>query len=86
MGDLNDDFISFFVKEVIGVKINCRKVCKGEFYNFMYELYCKGIGILVYCDVWSLFDQMILFDGLLDEWQEGYQFYKVRIYNFCYML
>jgi hypothetical protein len=86
MGDLNDDPISPSVKEVIGAKTNRRKVRKGEFYNPMYELYRKGIGTLAYRDAWSLFDQMILSDGLLDERQEGYQFYKVRIHNPRYML
>lgn len=86
MGDLNDDPISPSVKEVIGAKTNRRKVRKAEFYNPMYELYRKGIGTLAYRDAWSLFDQMILSDGLLDERQEGYQFYKVRIHSPRYLL
>ncbi|NRA51619.1 MAG: endonuclease/exonuclease/phosphatase family protein [Phaeodactylibacter sp.] len=86
MGDLNDDPIRPSVKEVIGAKSERRKVRKGEFYNPMYELYRKGIGTLAYRDAWSLFDQMLLSDGLLDERQEGYQFYKVRIHNPRYLL
>lgn len=86
MGDLNDDPISPSVKEVIGAKFNRRRVRKGEFYNPMYELYRKGIGTLAYRDAWSLFDQLLLSDGLLDERQDGYQFFKVRIHNPKYLL
>lgn len=86
MGDFNDDPISPSVKEVVAAKFKRNKVKPSEFYNPMYDLFKKGIGTLAYRDTWSLFDQMLLSYGLLDEKQAGYRFFKVRVHNPPYLV
>lgn len=85
MGDLNDDPISPSVKEVLNAQSKKKKVRQGGLYNPMYELFRKGAGTLAYRDAWSLFDQMLISKGLLED-EEGYRFYKVVVHNPPYLL
>ncbi|MCB0557965.1 MAG: endonuclease/exonuclease/phosphatase family protein [Lewinellaceae bacterium] len=86
MGDLNDDPISPSVKTILNAQRKKEAVRKGGLYNPMYNLFKKGIGTLAYRDAWSLFDQILLSYGLVNGKTEGYQFYKVFIYNEPYLL
>ncbi|MCA9458490.1 MAG: hypothetical protein KC587_17620 [Nitrospira sp.] len=86
MGDLNDDPISPSVKKILNAKRDKEAVSRGGFYNPMYNLFKKGIGTLAYRDAWSLFDQILLSYGLVNEKAEGYKFYKVFIHNEPYLL
>lgn len=81
MGDLNDDPISPSLKKVLNAKRLPSQTPKDGFYNPMYELYKKGIGSNAYRDAWSLFDQIIISQPLLNKNQQGFFFYQVVIQN-----
>ena len=86
MGDLNDDPISPSVKKVLNAQRDKESVRKGGLYNPMYNLFKKGIGTLAYRDAWSLFDQILLSYGFVNDKAEGYKYYKVFIHNEPYLL
>ncbi len=86
MGDLNDDPTSSSVKKVMAAKHKKDAVKAGDFFNPMHEYFKKGIGTLAYRDAWSLFDQIILTEGLVNEKQDGFRFYKAQVYNEKYLI
>lgn len=81
MGDLNDDPVSPSVKEVLQGKRALEEVARGEMFNPMYQFFKKGIGTLAYRDAWSLFDQIIITEGLARPHEKGYYYYQARIFN-----
>lgn len=81
MGDLNDDPTSPSVKTFLRAKKNPDEVKKGELYNPMEVFYDNGIGSNSWRNSWSLFDQVIVSKGLLDNTQEGYFYYKAEVFN-----
>ncbi len=81
MGDLNDDPTSPSVKKHLAAQRSKDSVKKGGLYNPWENYYRKGIGTLAYRDAWSLFDQIIISKGLIDQKAGGYQFYKAQIFN-----
>lgn len=81
MGDLNDDPVSPSIKTHLMAKKKADEVKKGDLYNPMESFYNKGIGSNAWNDSWSLFDQIILSEGLLDKSQEGYFYYQTNIFN-----
>ncbi len=81
MGDLNDDPISPSVKKHLLAKRKKKEVKAGDMYNPYADLYRKGIGSNAYRDAWSLFDQIILSRSFIKKDQDGFQFYKNKIYN-----
>ncbi|MBK7871352.1 MAG: endonuclease/exonuclease/phosphatase family protein [Saprospiraceae bacterium] len=85
MGDLNDDPSSPSVKDVLNAKSKKEQVRPGAMFNPMYDFYKKGQGTLAYQDAWSLFDQVILSSGWLNEDAGGYQFYQAQVYNKPYL-
>lgn len=86
MGDLNDDPTSPSVKKVLAAKNKEKDVKAGDFFNPMYDFFKKGIGTLAYRDAWSLFDQIIISEGLVEENQRGFKFYKASVYNPKYLI
>lgn len=86
MGDLNDDPTSPSVKKILAGKSKKSAVKDGDFYNPMYDYFKKGIGTLAYRDAWSLFDQIIVSEGLVAEDQYGFRFYKAQVYNEKYLI
>ncbi len=85
MGDLNDDPSSPSVREVLNAKQKKEQVKPGSFFNPMYDYYKKGIGTLAYQDAWSLFDQIIISHGWINEKAGGYQFYQAHVHNKSYL-
>ena len=85
MGDLNDDPISPSVRKVLAAKGKKSQVRPDGFYNPMYQLYKKGIGTLAWRDAWSLFDQLIINEPLINTKQGGYQYYQVVVHNKKYL-
>ena len=86
MGDLNDDPSSPSVKKVLQAQRTTDKVRKGGFFNPMYEYFKRGIGTNAWRDTWSLFDQIIVSQGLLRKKQEGYRFHKAMVHNKNYLI
>jgi hypothetical protein len=81
MGDLNDDPTSESVKSFLRAKGKKSDVEKGGIYNPMEDFYRRGIGSNAYQDNWSLFDQILITEPLLDNNQNGYYFYKANVFN-----
>ena len=86
MGDLNDDPTSPSVKEVLASKFKTKDVRHGDFYNPMYDFFKKGFGTTAWRDAWSLFDQLIVSEGLVNKKQSGYHFYKAAVFNKPYLI
>jgi hypothetical protein len=81
MGDLNDDPTSPSVAEVIAAEGRLKRVRPGKFYNPWYDLFRRGQGTLAYRDAWSLFDQILISQQLIEPKQDGYRFYQANIYK-----
>lgn len=81
MGDLNDDPSSPSIKKVLKAKKKKELVKENGFFNPMYAMYQKGQGSNAWRDSWSLFDQIIVSEALLDKNQEGLFFHKAIIYK-----
>lgn len=86
MGDLNDDPVSPSVKKVLNAKGKKKDLRPGDFFNPWYSFFKQGIGTLAYRDAWGLFDQIIISEGLTDENQAGYRFYKAFVHNKPYLI
>lgn len=80
MGDLNDDPINTSVKGILRAKASEDKVFPDEMFNPMYRYYKRGVGTTAYQDAWSLFDQIILSSGFVND-KSGYHFYRAQVFN-----
>ncbi|OZV71172.1 endonuclease/exonuclease/phosphatase family protein [Winogradskyella aurantia] len=86
MGDLNDDPTNDSVKEVLKAKKNKEDVELKGLYNPYEKMFSdKGYGTTAYRDAWSLFDQIIMSQPLLEEDYSSYRFWKAGIYNKAYL-
>lgn len=84
MGDLNDDPISPSIAQYLGAVGDVDHLSPEGLYNPMYHYYKQGYGSNAWRDSWSLFDQIILSYGYLED-SSGYRFYKAHIYNPRYL-
>jgi len=84
MGDLNDDPISPSVTKVLRASGDKNNVSRNGMYNPFTEKFKKGQGSNAYRDAWSLFDQIIVTPGCLEN--EGFFFYKAEIFNKSYLV
>lgn len=66
MGDMNDDPFNESMCEVLGAKKNPEDVKPGGFFNPFWRMLDDGYGSLAYRDVWSIFDQVIVNESLLN--------------------
>jgi hypothetical protein len=86
MGDLNDNPTDVSLVDFLKAKKSEDKTGQGELFNPMYKMYTKdGLGSLAYRDSWSLFDQIIISQSLLNEDQPGFRFFKAKIFNQYYL-
>lgn len=81
MGDLNDDPTNNSIKKIIGAKANLENIGKGEFYNPWFKMYKSGLGTLAYNDSWNLFDQIVMSESFANPNQDGFRFYKAKIFK-----
>jgi hypothetical protein len=81
MGDLNGDPVNNSVTKGLLANGHINTLRTGELYNPWWEKYKKGIGTLAYQDAWSLFDQIILSQGWLNQQQSGIFYYKAHVFN-----
>ncbi len=86
MGDLNDDPNSPSVKKVMDAKAKKDDVKPGGFFNPMFAYFKEGLGTMAYQDAWSLFDQIIISEGLVNEKQAGYRFHKAQVHSKPYLI
>lgn len=80
MGDLNDDPVSPSVRQVLQARSSVEGLKNQRLYNPMEAFFHNGIGTLAYQDAWSLFDQLILSGGLVND-RTGFRFYQAQVFN-----
>lgn len=85
MGDLNDDPINASVKDVLKAKGEKKDVEFRGIYNPYEKYYKSGLGTNAYRDAWSLFDQIMMTQPLLETDYSSFRFYKAFIYNKHYL-
>jgi hypothetical protein len=84
MGDLNDDPVNESVKKYLGTGRSIEKLKPKEMYNPFEDYYRQGLGTTAYQDAWSLFDQIILSNGLATD-KKGFHYYKAVVHNPSYL-
>ena len=81
MGDLNDDPVNESILNHLRAKGKQENLQLGDLFNPMYKLYKDGVGSLAYRDSWSLFDNMIVSQGLLGDERSTYKLYQAKVFN-----
>ncbi len=81
MGDFNDDPTNKSIKDHLRAHGSIKQLRPGDLFNPMTDFYRRGQGSNAYRDSWSLFDQIIISQGLLDKEQPGYLYHKAFIFN-----
>lgn len=86
MGDLNDNPTDPSMTKVLNC-VDKKEKCKdGGLFNPWVDFYKKGIGTLGYNDAWSLFDQIVVSCGWLNNNQDGYFYHKAHIFKKEFMV
>ncbi|WP_179344470.1 endonuclease/exonuclease/phosphatase family protein [Winogradskyella ursingii] len=86
MGDLNDDPTNDSVKEVLKAKKEKEDVGLKGIYNPFEKMFTeKGYGTTAYRDAWSLFDQIMVTQPLLEDDYSSFRYWKAGIYNKAYL-
>ena len=85
MGDMNDDPTNASIKEVLKAERKRNKVGFKGIYNPMESFSRKGLGTNAYRDSWSLFDQILFTQPLLEKDYSSFRFYKAGIFNKNYL-
>lgn len=85
IGDLNDDPTNSSLKDVLKAEKDIDKVELKGIYNPMENMFKKGLGSNAYRDAWSLFDQILFTQPLLERDFSTYRFYKAGIFNKQYL-
>ncbi|MEZ4911829.1 MAG: endonuclease/exonuclease/phosphatase family protein [Saprospiraceae bacterium] len=86
MGDLNDDPTNDSLKKHLRAVSNIKDVKKTGMFNPFEDMYRRGMGSNAYRDAWSLFDQIIISEGLALKDNDGYYYYKANIFNKNYLI
>jgi hypothetical protein len=81
MGDLNDNPDNESVLKHLNAGGNKGNLKKGQLYNPYFEVFKKGVGTTAYRDAWSLFDQIIISQGLLSPDKSTYMYWKNGIFR-----
>jgi hypothetical protein len=86
MGDLNDDPTNDSVKKVLKAKKEKDDVPLKGIYNPFEKMFTdKGYGTTAYRDAWSLFDQIMVTQPLIEDDYSSFRFWKAGIYNKAYL-
>ena len=86
MGDLNDDPTNASVKDVLKAEKDKEDVGLKGIYNPMESFFKMGLGSNAYRDSWSLFDQIMITQPLLEKDYSSFRFYKAGIFNKNYLV
>ncbi|HRO07988.1 MAG TPA: endonuclease/exonuclease/phosphatase family protein [Saprospiraceae bacterium] len=81
MGDLNDDPTSESIKSYLRTVSKIKDVKKTGLFGPFEDFYRRGQGSNAFRDAWSLFDQIIISEGLTDNSMPGYYYFKANIFN-----
>jgi endonuclease/exonuclease/phosphatase family metal-dependent hydrolase len=86
MGDLNDNPNNSSLKKVLKAKGDKNRIGFKGLYNPMEGFFKKGLGSNAYRDSWSLFDQIIISQPLLEDDYSSYRFFKAGIFNAQFLI
>lgn len=81
MGDLNDNPDNPSVVKHFNTNNNIKKLKGTQMYNPYYNVYKRGVGTTAYRDAWSLFDQLIISQGLISKNKSSYVYWKSNIFR-----
>jgi hypothetical protein len=81
MGDLNDDPTDESIKSYLRAVGRADEVSKTGLFNPYEDMFRRGQGSNAYRDAWSLFDQVILSEGITKPEAKGFRFLKATIFN-----
>ena len=81
MGDFNDNPTNASMKKVLKAKKDKNSVGLKNLYNPMEGFFKDGLGSNAYRDAWSLFDQILVSQSLLEKEFSSFRFYKAGIFN-----
>lgn len=81
MGDFNDNPTNASMKKVLKAEKNKESVGLKGLYNPMEGFFKAGLGSNAYRDAWSLFDQILITQPLLEEDFSSFRFYKAGVFN-----
>tara|TARA_B110000483_G_scaffold207424_1_gene252382 strand:- start:2733 stop:3881 length:1149 start_codon:yes stop_codon:yes gene_type:complete len=81
MGDFNDNPTNASMKKVLKAEKNKESVALKGLYNPMEGFFKDGLGSNAYRDAWSLFDQILITQPLLEEDFSSFRFYKAGVFN-----
>ena len=86
MGDLNDNPTNESIKKDLKAIKDKEDVPLKGIYNPFEKMFTeKGYGTTAYRDAWSLFDQIMMTQPLLEEDYSSYRFWLAGIYNKAYL-
>ena len=74
------------ITQGLGAKLSRKKLEPGDLYVAMYDLYRRGIGTLAYKDSWSLFDNFIVSESLVNASNKELKLYRTKIFNRPFLL
>ncbi|TBW27856.1 endonuclease/exonuclease/phosphatase family protein [Gramella sp. KN1008] len=86
MGDFNDDPTNKSFKKILKTEAAKNQLAENSLYNPMESMLKSGIGSLAYRDSWNLFDQIFMTANLVNNSDEGFQYYKAGIFNKPYLV
>lgn len=85
MGDVNDNPTDVSIRKHLRSVGSRQHVKENEFFNPFESLYRRGIGSNAWRDSWSLFDQILVSPGLLEEKPRAWQFFRAEVFNKPFM-
>ena len=85
MGDFNDNPNNESLKKALKAKGKKDKIEFKDIYNPYEKMYKKGLGTTGYRDSWSLFDQILVTQPLIEPDYSSYRYYKAGIFNKAFL-
>lgn len=85
MGDFNDNPTNESIKGVLKAERKENKVGLKGVFNPYENMFKQGLGSNAYRDAWSLFDQILFTQPLLEKDYSSFRFYKAGIFNKPYL-
>ncbi|MDR1091180.1 MAG: endonuclease/exonuclease/phosphatase family protein [Prevotella sp.] len=80
MGDMNDEPTDKSLAQALGAKADPKRLDPGDLFNPFTVMFKDGIGSLAYQDAWSLFDNIIVSENLINAPQDGFSLLKKKKY------
>lgn len=81
MGDMNDDPNNKSMTSYLRCKSKIKSTGADDMFNPYHQLYKNGLGTTAWRDRWSLFDQIAVSHGLINNKTNGLQYHKAVIFN-----